>query len=206
MENKSAITTLILSGLFAVMGTVVGGVVQGYWNTKLAEQKYQSDLVLKALESSSPEERLQTLKLLVHTNLIKQSDVRDSVSKYIIEKQKAPETIPQVKSASGPSLSPPIIDNARIYLLAGNNAKAAGFTDLNTQLNAAGFKVMGSKSITDAGRPDNTELRYFNREDQQQAEQIAEFLKFKLNDKNFIAKYYQDARAKSGYIEIWLGR
>lgn len=206
MENKNAVITLVLSGLFAVFGTVIGGVVQGYWNTKLAEQKYQSDLVLKALESSSPEERLQTLKMLVHTNLIKQSDVRDSVSKYIIEKQKAPETIPQVKSTTGPTLDPPIIDNARLYLLAGNAAKAAGFTDLSTQLNAAGFKVMGSKNIIDVGRPDNTEIRYFNQEDHQQAEKIAEFLRFKLNDKNLTARYYQDAKAKSGYIEIWLGR
>lgn len=205
-NNNSAIIALILSGLFALLGTIVGGVVQGYWNTKLAEQKYQSDLILKALESSSPDERLQTLKLLVHTNLIKESDVRDSVNKYILQKQKDPTTIPQVKSSSSQNLDAPIVDNARIYLLAGNKTKTESFNDLSLQLTTAGFKVMGAKSIIDKGRPDNSEVRFFNQQDQLQAEKIAEFMRFKFNDKGFISKQYPDVKAKPGYIEIWLGR
>ncbi|WP_345951132.1 MULTISPECIES: hypothetical protein [unclassified Mucilaginibacter] len=207
MENKNLpLITITLSGLFAILGTIVGGVVQGYWNVQLAERKYQSDLVLKALESSSAEERLQTLKLLVHTNLIKESDVRDSVSRYILQSEKDPETIPQIKPAAAQSLEPPIINNARLYLLTGSKNKAIAFTDLNSKLTSAGFKVMGAKNIIDVGRPDAPEVRYFNMSDQQQAEKIAEFVRFKFDASNFAAKYYVDAKAKPGYIEIWLGR
>jgi hypothetical protein len=206
MEDKSsAVKALILSGFFAVLGTVIGGVVQGYWNVRLAEQKYQSDLILKALESSSPEERLQSLKLLVHTNLIKQSDVRDSVSNYILEKQKDPETIPQVKAAASQTLEAPIISNARIYILAGNASKTSAFNDLKLQLNSAGFKIMNARTIVDPGRPNNPEIRYFNPEDEQQAEKLAEFMRFKY-DKGYASILYKDAKAKPGYIEIWLGR
>lgn len=207
LDNKnSAIITLILSGFFTLLGTVVGGVVQGYWNVKLAEQKYQSDLVLKALESSSPEERLQTLKLLVHANLIKESAVRDSVNNYILQKQNDPTTIPQVQSSLSHPLDAPVIDNARVYLLAGNKNKTEKFNDLAEQLTNAGFKVMGAKSINDTGRPDNVEVRFFNIGDQLQAEKIAEFMRFQYNNKSYAAKFYQDAKAKSGYIEIWQGR
>lgn len=185
MDKNRTLITLILSSLFALLGTILGGVVQGYWNIKLAEQKYQSDLVLKALESSSPEERLQTLKLLVHTNLIKESSVRDSVSAYIMQKQKDPTSIPQVKSAAAPTLEAPIVDNARIYLLAGSKEKTSNFKDLSLELSAAGFKIMNARNIVDAGRPDSAEIRYFNQEDEQQAEKIAEFLRLKL--KNDIA-------------------
>lgn len=207
LDNKnSAIITLIFSGFFALLGTVVGGVIQGYWNVKLAEQKYQSDLVLKALESSSPEERLQTLKLLVHTNLIKESAVRDSVNNYILQKQNDPATIPQVQPSSSHSLEAPVIDNARVYLLAGNKNKTEKFNDLGAQLTKAGFKVMGAKSINDTGRPDSVEVRFFNIGDQLQAEKIAEFMRFQYNNKSYVARLYQDAKAKPGYIEIWEGR
>jgi hypothetical protein len=206
MESKNlAVRTLVLSSFFAILGTVAGGVVQGYWNTRMAEQKYQSDLVLKALESSSAEERLQTLKLLVHTNLIKQSDVRDSVNNYILEKQKDPESIPQVKSVAAQTLEAPIVDNARVYLLAGDKAKVQGFAEINTQLNTAGFKVMNARYIEDRGRPDNPEIRYFNDGDKEQAEKLAEFMRFKY-DSTYAAKFYKDGKAKPGYIEIWLGR
>lgn len=206
-ENKnSAIITLILSGFFAVLGSVAGGVVQGHWNVKLAEQKYQSDLILKALESNSPDERLQTLKLLVHTNLIKQSDVRDSVSKYILKIQKDPESIPQVKSVGNQTLEAPLIDNARVYLLAGNPEKTKNFDELKLQLASAGFKLMGARSLVDPGRPNNPEVRFFNLEDQQQAEKIAEFMQFKSHNNTFQAKQYVDTKARPGYIEIWLGR
>jgi hypothetical protein len=206
MEKKSpAVITLILSGVFAVIGTLVGGIVQGYWNVRLAEQKYQSDLVMKALESGSAQERLLTLKMLVHTNLLTQSGVRDSVSNYIIEKEKDPESIPQVKPTAGQTLDAPMVDNARVYLLTGNKTKTTGFVDLSAQLKAAGYTVMNARYIVDPGRADKPEIRYFNESDKEQAEKLAEFMRFNY-DKAYAATLYQDAKAKPGYIEIWLGR
>lgn len=205
MQKNNQILILVIPGVLALVGTLLGGMLQGYWNSELSRQKYQSDLVLKALESNSAEERLQTLKLLVHTNLIKESSVRDSIVNYIIQKQKDPSSIPQIKPATPVSLDAPIIDNARVYLLAGNKKLTNKFNDIEQQLTNAGFKVMGARNIFDVGRPDSTEVRYFNADDQLQANKVSEFLHFKYGQ-SYVAKYYKDNKAKSGYIEIWLGR
>lgn len=205
MQKNNQILILVIPGVLALVGTLLGGMLQGYWNSELSRQKYQSDLVLKALESNSAEERLQTLKLLVHTNLIKESSVRDSIVNYIIQKQKDPSSIPQIKPVTSVSLDAPIVDNARVYLLAGNKKLTNKFNDIEQQLTSAGFKVMGARNIFDVGRPDSTEVRYFNADDQLQANKVSEFLHFKYGQ-SYVAKYYKDNKAKSGYIEIWLGR
>ncbi len=205
MQKSNQILILVIPGVLALVGTLLGGMLEGYWNSELSRQKYQSDLVLKALESNSAEERLQTLKLLVHTNLIKESSVRDSIVNYIIQKQKDPSSIPQIKPATSVSLDAPIVDNARVYLLAGNKKLTNKFNDIEQQLTNAGFKVMGARNIFDVGRPDSTEVRYFNADDQLQANKVSEFLHFKYGQ-SYVAKYYKDNKAKSGYIEIWLGR
>lgn len=205
-ESISAVNTIVVTGLLALLGTIVGGVIKGYWDVELAQQKYQSDLVLKALESSSAEERLESLKLLVRTNLIKESAVRDGVDKYIDEKQKDPSTIPQVKAEAAQSLEPPIIENARIYLLSGKKDNTTDFEALRNELTAANFAVQGARSIVDPGRPDQPEIRYFHASDKSQAEKIAEYMRIKFPGSAFPAKLYEDAKAKTGYIEIWLGR
>jgi hypothetical protein len=161
---------------------------------------------LKALESSSAEERLESLKLLVRTNLIKESAVRVGVDGYIAEKQKDPSSIPQVKPEAAQSLEPAIIDNARIYLLSGKKENTSDFEVLRNELTAANFSVQGARSIVDPGRPDQPEIRYFHPGDKAQAEKIAAYMRLKFPGSAFPANQYEDAKAKSGYIEIWLGR
>jgi hypothetical protein len=73
-------------------------------------------------------------------------------------------------------------------------------------LEAAGFRVLGSKLVNDAGRPELAEIRYFNAQDKTQAEKIAEVIKFKLSVPSLPARYYEDDSAKPGYIEIWFGK
>jgi hypothetical protein len=204
--GSSTIHTLIISGLLAILGTVAGGIVKGYWDVQLAERKFYSDLVLKALESNSADERLESLRLLVHTNLLKESSIREGVDKYIEEKKKDPSSIPQVKPVAAQMLEAPIIENARIYLLAGNKEKASEFNNLRSELAVAGFAVIGAKSLIDPGRPDLPEIRYFHAADKVQAERIAEYMRFKLSTGTLQATQYQDAKAKPGYIEIWLGK
>jgi hypothetical protein len=81
------------------------------------------------------------------------------------------------------------------------------FDALRSELTKADYRVVGSKVLlSDPGRPDGREIRYFNREDEAQAGKIAEYLTFK-DPKNPIAtKQYGDSTARPGYIEIWLGR
>jgi len=76
-NGSSGLRIMIWSGLFAILGTVAGGVVKGYWDDRLAQHKFYSDLVLKALELNSAQDRLDTLKLLVETNLIPESAIQN---------------------------------------------------------------------------------------------------------------------------------
>lgn len=207
-ESSSPILTIVFTGLFALLGTVVGGVVKGYWDVQLAEKKFYSDLILKALESKEPTERLESLKLLVDTHLIDNSAIREGVHNYVIEKKDSPETIPQVIATSPATalVEPPIISNPRIYLLSGKKESVALFEPIKNALTQAGFSVLGARVLVDPGRPAQPEIRYFYAEDQQQAERLADSMMRRLSYQSVPARKYDDESVKPGYIEIWLGR
>jgi hypothetical protein len=198
------IKTTLIAGLFAVLGGIGGSAVSGISQIKLAKQKFNADLVLKALESNSPEQRLQSLKLLVETNLLKDDEIKRGVMNYAKERESNPSLIPQITSTA--MFEAPIVSNARIYLLTGNKSKESLFAVYKSQLDSAGYKVLGAKYIIDEGRPNEEEVRFFHYEDQAQAEKIAEVLKFKLSIPNLQANYHQDKTANPGYIEIWFGK
>jgi TIR domain len=120
-------------------------------------------------------------------------------------KEKAQESA-QEKEKSPQALGPPIIKNARIYLLSGKKDSAPDFAALQKDLITAGFDVVGAKSINDPERPDQSEIRVFNAVDKPQAEKIAEYARLKFPNSKFPVNQLQDDKAKPGYIEIWLGR
>ena len=198
------IKKILIGGILTIIGGMSGAIITGWSQVQLAKQKLNSDLVLKALESSSPEERLESLKFLVETNLIQDKDIQSGVKKYAENKQKNPSTIPQISVV--PNLGNPIISNARIYLLAGSKSKEFLFSAYKDELEKAGFKVLNSKILDDNERPSYEEIRFFHLEDKAQAEKIAEFVKFKLSSSKVEAKLYEDDSAKQGYIEIWFGK
>ena len=90
--------TAILAGLFGLIGTIAGAGVTGWSELQLARQKFNSDLVMKALESSSATERLESLKLLVETNLIKDKEIQSGVRSYAAARSSNPESVPQIRS------------------------------------------------------------------------------------------------------------
>jgi hypothetical protein len=201
---SEVVRTALVGGIFTLLGAIAGAGIAGWSQVELAKQKFNSDLVLKALESGSPEQRLGTLRLLVETNLLKDPEIQNGVRSYVENKKNNPESIPQVIQSG--NLGKPIIGNSRVFLLAGGKPKDALFASYKTQLENAGYKVLGAKVITDPGRQNNEEVRYFNQEDKEQAEKIAEFLKFSLNLRSLDANFWPDATAKQGYIEIWFGK
>ncbi|MGZ7077267.1 MAG: hypothetical protein ACXVJL_14810, partial [Candidatus Angelobacter sp.] len=89
--------------------------------------------------------------------------------------------------------------------LAGSKSKESLFPLYKQQLESAGFRVLGSKTIVDPGRPASEEVRFFHEEDRAQAEKIAEVVRFKLSIPQLPAKLYSDKSANPGYIEIWFG-
>lgn len=196
----------IIAGVFAVAGAGAGAAFTGFSQVELAKQKFNSDLVIKALESGDATQRLQSLQLLVETNLIKDPDVRQGVRDYAKSREAKPETIPQVAAAQAPALTAPVVSDARVFLLAGSPAKQPLFAAYKTDLEAAGFRVLDSKILTDAGRPAHPEVRYFYAQDAEQAGALAEFVRFKLADDATQAKLYPDARVRAGYIEVWFGK
>jgi hypothetical protein len=196
--------TALIAGIFASLGGLGGALITGWSQVKLADQKFHSELILKALESGSAEERLESLKLLLATNLLKDQEIKNGVAEYAKAKEEDPSTIPQVATAS--EFEAPVISNPRIFLLSGDRSKEPLFAAYKIQLESAGYHVLGSKIIVDDGRPATEEVRFFHAEDQTQAEKIAEVIKFKLSVPQFPAKLYSDKSARPGYIEIWFGK
>ncbi|WP_281557307.1 hypothetical protein [Thalassomonas sp. RHCl1] len=96
-EPKSTISTLLITGLIALMGTIGGGLIKGYWDKQLADQKLNSDLLMKALESEVASERLETLAFMINTKLIKDKEIGVAVLSYLEEKRDSPEDIPQMR-------------------------------------------------------------------------------------------------------------
>lgn len=90
MEKQ--ISGLLITGLLAVLGTVAGGVIQGYWSTQLAAKEFQSQLILRALEPDDVQERIKSLQFLVDAKLLSDPDVEDGLKAVIDQGE---EGIPQ---------------------------------------------------------------------------------------------------------------
>lgn len=77
-QNKweSPILITCLTALIGIIGTGAGAVMQGYYEAKLERQKFESQLISKALEPKNVEERAKYLLFLVDTGLINALDVK----------------------------------------------------------------------------------------------------------------------------------
>ena len=77
------INGVLITGLLALLGTIFGGVVQGYWHNNLAQSKFQSELILKALEAPDPKEREASLLFLVETKLVDNPIISRGIKKHL---------------------------------------------------------------------------------------------------------------------------
>ena len=94
------ISGLLVTGLLAVLGTVVGGVVKGYWDTNLAKMDFQSKLILRALEPEDVEQRVSSLEFLVKANLITSPEIRDGLTGILEE---GAQSVPQFQPIGTPT-------------------------------------------------------------------------------------------------------
>jgi hypothetical protein len=94
------ISGLLVTGLLAVLGTVVGGVVKGYWDTNLAKMDFQSKLILRALEPEDVEQRVSSLEFLVKANLITSPEIRDGLTGILKE---GAQSVPQFQPIGTPT-------------------------------------------------------------------------------------------------------
>jgi hypothetical protein len=66
----SPLLVALFSAFVGLLGTGIGAVMQGYWNTTLERQKFESALIQKALETTNKEDAAQNLRFLVEGGLI----------------------------------------------------------------------------------------------------------------------------------------
>jgi hypothetical protein len=199
----------LIVGIFAAAIAACGNAWVSYSNANalrdLEALKAEQTRLLEMIKTGDPDKAAENLRFLINAGLIADSSLRTSVTEFLAKRK--PGSGPALPSpAQPPKLTAPIVDNARVYLLAGKKEKANDFQSLKEELGLAGFSIVGARLKEDAGRPDHPEVRYFNGGDKEQSEKIAEFMRFRLNTKELLASEYKDPTAKPGYIEIWLGR
>ena len=199
----------LIVGIFAAAIAAGGNAWVSYSNANslrdLEALKAEQARLLEMIKTGDPDKAAENLRFLINAGLISDPSLRKSVVDFLATRK--PGSGPALPSAATPpKLTAPIVENARVYLLAGAKARAAEFQGLKEALGLAGFSIVGARLKEDAGRPDHPEVRYFNTGDKEQAEKIAEFMRFRLNTKELLASEYKDPTAKPGYIEIWLGR
>jgi hypothetical protein len=117
-EKSSQISGLFITGLLAILGTVIGGVINGLVNANLTEQKFQTDLMIKALESASTDERIESLKFLIETNLVSRKDLSTGIENYL---KAHPKSVPQFSSVQQ------VISEAQNKLLGGDTTRYTDF-------------------------------------------------------------------------------
>jgi Putative peptidoglycan binding domain len=89
----SPLLITFLSAFFGLMGTAVGAALQGYWNTKLERQKFESTLVLKSLEATDKNEIAKNLKFMVDAGLISNLD-REKITSLANDPSRLPIYFP----------------------------------------------------------------------------------------------------------------
>lgn len=128
------ISGLLVTGLLAVLATVAGGVVKGYWDTNLAQMDFQSKLILRALEPEDVEQRVSSLEFLVKANLISSPEIRQGLTGILEEGAKSiPQFLPIGTPTSISSAGVSTISSARDKViekfptLKGKNIALIGF-------------------------------------------------------------------------------
>ena len=67
-DKNQGVSAFLITGLLAILGTVTGELINGYWESALADQDFQAKLILGALESDNVKERKESLEFLVIAN------------------------------------------------------------------------------------------------------------------------------------------
>lgn len=94
----SKLTATVLVAVIGVLGTGVGAYLQGWLNLELERQKFESELILRGLDSADPNERANYLSFLVESDLLSSQRLDKA---YVDSLLRTPEAIPRVASPQG---------------------------------------------------------------------------------------------------------
>jgi len=95
--SKSMATVLV--AVIGVFGTAVGAYLQGRLNMDLERQKFESELILRGLDSADPNERANYLSFLVGADLLSASRLDEAY----VDSLRQSESIPRVTSPQSAS-------------------------------------------------------------------------------------------------------
>jgi GUN4-like len=107
-ENKgidlkaSSIIIAVISAIAGLLGSGIAAVIQGFNQASLEQQKFESNLILKALEPKSQNERAKYLRFLVNTGLVKNLN-QDGIKEVANNESSIPRSIPQTPFQSSDS-------------------------------------------------------------------------------------------------------
>lgn len=191
--TSSPLLPLVLGGVGTAILALVNNYSQWYSSHTLEEDKLRSTLILKAVEATTALERKKTLVFFVESGLI--SDPGDKI------KNLPDETIPKVESSIGVKFP----SATRIF--ASGLPQLQFLNKIFSKLSSAGIAADPPRILNDDTRPTKTnEIRYFHREDQQEALRIAGLVRDVLGVELPDVKFFEDDRALPQYIEIWIAR
>lgn len=119
-NSMSEISTVLITGLLALFGTVIGGVVKGYWDVTLADKDLQSKLILRALEPTELDERVNSLEFLITTNLITDSKIQKGIRSALDSENR--NKIPRFKPVDSFTLPPGVsfVPSAKASIIENN--------------------------------------------------------------------------------------
>jgi hypothetical protein len=91
--------TALIAGLFALLGTMIGSYLQGRSNTDLERQKFESALIVKAIETGDPKKAAHNLSFLVRAGFL--HDTNGQIAAVIANPENAP-VLPSAGKSSAP--------------------------------------------------------------------------------------------------------
>lgn len=137
-ERNSQFGTLLITGLLAILGTVAGGVINGYWDTTLADKKFQADLVMRALDADEQKSRIDSLNFMIRANLIEDAKIVEGVQNILKE---SPEAVPQIRVSSA-TYTPGVV--------VPSTEQTVGFTDFIVFVCEAAWENTAAKTTATA--------------------------------------------------------
>jgi len=87
---SSPLIAIVLSAVFALLGTGLGAWLQGQSNIKLEKQKFEADLILKMLETNDQDKAVLNLEFLIKTGLIENDTLKTRIQGMIHNKKLLP--------------------------------------------------------------------------------------------------------------------
>ena len=152
-EVTKSIRVAVVTGVFGIAAAFTGAAMKGYAEIKLERTKLDSQLILKALDTESVEQRRGSLEFLVEADLIDNSETKAGLRKYFEgDNPKSPPRIePFIQSGERAVLTERTEQNASktdiSFFVCDKDKNDRGVEALITQANSALAAKGGSGAV-----------------------------------------------------------